>query len=75
MRRMMKGKKTGELPLVFGQNKDDKSNYFKCRQRAIFSSVISPAPEMRLISSNFLPMAMAVMAEELFIFRELPGLD
>lgn len=34
----------------------------------MFSSVISPAPEMRLISSSFLPMAIAVIAEESIAF-------
>jgi hypothetical protein len=41
----------------------------------MFSSVISPAPEIRLISSNFLPMASAVTAEGLKCFREAWDLD
>jgi len=49
--------------------------YFKCRQSAMFNSVISPAPEMRLISSSFLPMASAVTADGLKVFREVWDLD
>ena len=37
--------------------------YLRCFQRAIFNSVISPAPEIRLISRSFLLMAIAVTAE------------
>jgi len=51
------------------------SSYFKCFQRAIFSSVISPAPEMRLISSSFLLMAIAVIEEGTAGFREVKGVD
>lgn len=47
-----------------GRRKD----YFKCFQSAMFSSVISPAPEMRLISSSFLLIAMAVVVEVLVFF-------
>jgi hypothetical protein len=49
--------------------------YFKCRQSAIFNSVISPAPEMRLISSNFLPIARAVTADGLNVLRDAWDLD
>jgi hypothetical protein len=49
--------------------------HFKCRQRAIFNSVNSPAPEIRLISSNFLPMASAVSADGLKVFLEVWDLD
>ena len=49
--------------------------YFKCRQSAMFNSVISPAPEIRLISSSFLPMANAVTADGLMVFREVWDLD
>ncbi|HEY4965593.1 MAG TPA: hypothetical protein VII28_04300 [Puia sp.] len=45
-------------------------DYLKCFQRAIFNSVISPAPEMRLISSSFLLMAIAVVVAELADFLE-----
>ena len=42
--------------------------HFKCRQSAIFNSVISPAPEMRLISRSFFLIASAVAADELLVF-------
>ena len=41
----------------------------------MFNSVISPAPEIRLISSSFLPMANAVTADGLKVFREVWDLD
>ncbi len=44
------------------------AGYFKCFHSAMFNSVISPAPEMRLISSSFLLMAIAVVVEGLAIF-------
>lgn len=50
-------------------------NYLRCFQSAIFSSVISPAPDMRLISRSFLPIAMAVTVEGLMVFRETVDLD
>ena len=40
--------------------------YLRCLQRARFSSVISPSPEIRLISRSFLPMAIAVIADEVY---------
>jgi hypothetical protein len=54
---------------------DIESIYFKCRQSAIFNSVISPAPDIRLISSSFLPMANAVIADALAAFRVAWDLD
>jgi hypothetical protein len=51
------------------------ADYFKCRNSAIFNSVISPAPEMRFISRSFLPMAIAVTVGELPVFRETGCLD
>jgi hypothetical protein len=53
--------------------------YFKCLQSAIFISVISPAPEMRLISRSFLPMVSAkhepLVADGLLPFRGVDGLE
>lgn len=41
----------------------------------MFNSVISPAPEIRLISSSFLPIAKAVTADGLKFFREAWDFD
>ena len=46
----------------------DQTVYFKCFQRAMFNSVISPAPEIRFISSSFLLIAIAVVVDELVYF-------
>ncbi len=51
------------------QVRDHNYDHLRCRKSAILSSVISPAPEMRLISRSFLLMARAVSAEEWLIFR------
>jgi hypothetical protein len=51
-------------------------DYFRCRNSAIFSSVISPSPEIRLISRSFLLMVSAkpLMAVRLmFCFWEKDG--
>jgi len=49
-------------------------SYFKWRHSAIFSSVISPAPDMRLISNSFLPIASAVMADACTFLGEVRDL-
>ncbi len=49
--------------------------YFKCFHNAMFNSVISPSPEIRLISRSFLPMVSAKpgkeFADECVFFPEL----
>ena len=53
-------------------------SYFRCFQSAIFNSVISPSPEIRLISRSFLPMVSAKpgkeFADEWAFFPEADGL-
>ena len=51
-----------------------RANYLRCLQRAMFNSVISPVPEILLISRSFLPMANAVIADGLPGFVVTNGL-
>ena len=68
--------KTLVIPMEINriQSKQIKTDYLRCLQRAMFNSVISPVPEILLISRSFLPMAMAVIADGLPGFLVTSGL-